>query len=237
MRIHKTTAWAITAIGLLAMGEVPSCFATTTQFNNNRTGWAAASSNLNTIDFNNLTAASDFAFQPSLTTGGVTFASFYSTFASNNVLIKNTENWGTGNYLLGPSQDQFGNYSLKITLPSARTSFGTDIMYNGSYASTFQVTLSSGATLTTATTLPNHTGPAFFGFTTDTAVTYLIFTPTYVASIEPRLVIDNVSFADAGGGAPVDPPVDTPEAATLALCGAGLLLFQALRRRGGMTPA
>ncbi|MEO7651457.1 MAG: hypothetical protein ABIZ80_13410 [Bryobacteraceae bacterium] len=230
MRIHKNVVSAITAIGLFTMGAAPACYATVVQFNNDRSGWVAASSNVTTIDFSSLTAAPDFAFQTSITTSGFTFASYYNTnVASNNVLIKNNEPWGTGNYLLGPAQDQFGLYTLKITFANPVTSFGSDIMYNGNYQSTFQVTLSTAEVLTTTTTMPDYTSRAFFGFTSDTPVSYLVFKPTYVFSTEPRIVLDNVSFGDAGGAT-----TETPEAATLLLCAAGLLLLNALRRRTPM---
>src|SRR5262245_8717597 len=228
MPIHRAVSWPIAVIGLFTMGSVPGCYATITSFTD-RPSWTAASSNITTIDFNNLTAQAGFPFSSTLTTGGVTFASFFNGFASNDIVIKNNENWGTGNYLLGPHQDSAGNYTFKITFPGSVTSFGTDIMYSGSYESTLLVTLSAGGNLTTTTTLPNHTGPAFFGFTTDTAISYVAFKPTYISGTENRLIIDNVSFGDAGGG---QPPIteETPETSTILLCAAGLLLIRALRR-------
>jgi hypothetical protein len=242
MQILKTVVCAITAIGLFtSMGVIPANAATITTFDDDRAGWLAASSGVTTIDFNNLAAAPNFSFQPSLTTAGVVFESFFSSFATNGVLVKNIEDWGTGNYILGPSQDQFNNYSFKITLPTGVTSFGVDLMYSSSYVSTFQVAVSTGDIRTTAATMANHTGPAFFGITSDTAINYLIFTPTYITSIEPRLIIDNVSFGTAGavggGGGGGDTTEETPEAATLLLCAGGLLLFHRMRRRSQANPA
>ncbi len=134
-------------------------------------------------------------------------------------------NWGTGGAILRGYADSYQGAlaHLHITLSTAATAWGTDLMLGGGTPGNFTVK-PNGADCTPACLAPTFALPtaAFFGMTSDTPFTFIdLFVPS---NAYPAL--DNFSTAMASAGTPPPPPGDgseTPEAATMVLCATGLL--------------
>jgi len=158
------------------------------------------------------------------TIGSVTFQGFdntASTQADLEVNWPNGSNWGSGAFLQGPAGNVFGQH-ITVTLPAGVFAVGTDIMSTdgtSSFAENPTVQLSTGPTVYNAQTLSGFASRGFIGFTSDTQISSITFVPA-----NDLLVLDNFST----GGQGVSP---TPEAASLILCGSGLLLMLRLFRR------
>jgi len=100
------------------------------------------------------------------------------------------------------------------------------MLYDGnagsSVADTITVKLSTGSTIYPALTISGFSSRSFIGFVSDTQIGSITFFPA--SDPGPHLILDNFS---TGGQAAVDP---APEAATMILCGGGLLLIGLVRR-------
>jgi hypothetical protein len=113
------------------------------------------------------------------------------------------------------------------TLPSGIFAVASNVMlYDGnagsSLADTITVQLSTDATVYSAQTLAGFSSRSFIGFVSDTQISSITFFPA--SDQNPHLVLDDFS---TGGQAAVS---QTPEAATMILCGGGLLLIGLIRR-------
>lgn len=188
-----------------------------------RNQWLTATSTVNTIDFETATANNG-----DVTIGAVDFQGYDNTASTQHDLqIFNGNYWGSGAILEGPPGSTAGQH-ITVTLPVGTFAVGSDVMQfepNGptSFAETVAAELSIDSTIYSAQTNSGFASRAFFGFvSTDTQITSITFFPAN--DIGAHLGLDNFS---TGGQAAVS---DTPEAATMILCGGGLLLIGLLRR-------
>jgi hypothetical protein len=196
---------SITATVIIALGVVGPASADLVVYSD-PAQFAAASTNMTGIDFENLAPSGRFSYYGdpgTLAIGGVTFTTNSPLFVQNN------NAYGTGAFL---SAQQSDPEIVNIVLPSGITAVGSD--YFSAYSTT--VTLSSGQSFV----IPGGTYPdlGFFGFTTDTAVSSIQLT---VAG--NGIDLDNFTFGQA-----------VPEPTTIALLTTGMLVVAGgplLRRR------
>ena len=155
-----------------------------------------------------------------LTTNGVQFTAPLSNYlyVADVNAVTPAYNWGSGASLLFGSTNEGGN--LVITLPSNTFNIGLDFMCESDTNATtgqpnpFTFTVNGGTTFTgTSLVRPNR---AFFGVTSDTAISTLTITMTNLATARALPIIDNVSF-----GVPL---VTVPEPSSLALVGIASLM-------------
>jgi hypothetical protein len=184
--------------------------------------WLTATSTVSTINFQGATANNG-----DVTIGAVDFQGFDNTASTQHDLqVLDVNYWASGAVLEGPAGNSFGQHVI-ATLPTGIFAVGSDIMlYDGnqglSDAQTITVKLSTDATIYNAQTISGFSGRAFIGFVSTTQIGSITFFPSNDPI--PHLVLDNFST----GGAAVDP---APEAATMLLCGSGVLLMVWLFRR------
>jgi hypothetical protein len=216
-------------IALIVLASMAAPAGATSILYTDRTTWEAATSGLVTITFEGLATSStpgNYSTSSGLTLNGVQFTaltppdSFF--LYTEDALGSSNYQWNSGDLLMGPNAGWGGGYIL-ATLPSGGVqSVGTDLMTHTPFGASVTVTLSTGEEFT-INTFSNPTR-AFAGFTSDTPITWIQFTPGSGFSL-----IDNFSY----GSAPADPVGETPEAETAVLAGAGLLsLFVARRLKG-----
>lgn len=227
MYFQKTRSYSFVT-ALVVSGCVPGSAAVVTF--TDRITWQSATSSVNTIAFEGIATqgAGPVQFNSGLTLGLDTFQGFDNTASTQGDLEVNwpNVNWLSGAFLEGPAANSNGQH-ITVTLPAGIFAVGSDIMlYDPNTPSSLgegiTVQLSTGATIYPATTNSGFTSRAFIGFTSDTPISSITFFP----SNDPagHLALDNFST----GGQPVSP---TPEAASMLLCGAGLLLMVGLLRR------
>ncbi len=101
------------------------------------------------------------------------------------------------------------------------TAFGVNLMTTGYAGQSFKITLSDGESFT-APTFANPT-PGFFGLTASAAITYIDFTLSGAPS-GTSMLLDNFEIGTVGAS-------PTPEAASFAMIGSGLIALTILRRR------
>jgi hypothetical protein len=185
--------------------------------------WLAATTNVSTIGFEGLTTNNG-----DLTIGAVDFQGFDNTASTQHDLqVFNGNYWGSGAVLEGPAGSSLGQHII-VTLPGGIFAVGSDVMQfepNGptSFAETVTAQLSIDSTIYSAQTNSGFASRAFIGFVSTNAQ---ISSITFFPANDPgaHLALDNFS---TGGQAAVDP---APEAATMILCGGGLLLIGLVRR-------
>jgi hypothetical protein len=189
-----------------------------------RNQWLTATSTVSTITFEGQTASGS----GELTISGVDFQGFDNGAETQHDLQVSSGNyWGSGDFLKGPAGSSLGQHII-VTLPGGVFAVGSDVMQfdpNGptSFAETVTAKLSIDSTIYSAQTNSGFTSRAFFGFvSTDTQITSITFFPANDPGA--HLGLDNFS---TGGQAAVS---QTPEAATMILCGGGLLLIGLVRR-------
>ena len=194
--------------------------------------WLTATSGVNTIGFEGIAGPGGIVQYnnpgDTLTIGSVSFQGQDHASSSNDMEVNNSisPNWGSGAVLEGPAGNGVGQH-LIATLPVGIFAVGSDIMlYDGnagsSVADTITVKLSIDSTTYPALTLSGFSSRGFIGFVSDTQIGSITFFPA--SDPGPHLILDNFS---TGGQAAVDP---APEAATMILCGGGLLLIGLVRR-------
>ena len=197
-----------------------------------RSSWLSAAGAVSTIDFEGLAAAGQVVQYNGIggnpdhvTIGSVSFQGFdhASTTTSLELEVNNSlPSWGTGAFLQGPGRFD-SNSRIVATLPGGVFAVGSDVYNNfgGSPDSeSVNVVLSTDPTVYPVNTLASLPSHAFIGFVSTTAIGTVTFFPQGPGNV----VIDNFST----GGAAVDP---APEAATMILCGSGVLLMVWLFRR------
>jgi len=215
------------ALALLISACVPA-LASVTVFTD-RNLWLAATSPITTLDFTGAVASN----------GEVTINSIdLQGFDHNNppsspdLQVFNGNYWGSGAVLEGPAGSTVGQHII-ATLPVGTFAVGSDIMQfepNGptSFAETITAQLSIDSTIYSAQTNNGFTSRAFIGFVSDTQISSITFFPAN--DNLAHLALDNFST----GGQAENP---APEAATMLMCGSGILLMVWLFRRSKSSAA
>ena len=204
-----------------------------------RTTWEAATSGRVDIDFSSLSLPlgyQSYGTSSGLTTGGVTIvgvldSSTYYLYALNPPSGAD-ENFGTGQLIRGPEY-RTTSY-LRISLPTATTSFGIDLMTAFPRAESFTIQLDGvdvGSVITT-----NSSTPTFFGVTTTGPISEVTIRLNSGTLNNTSGLFDNIGYGAAGSGGGGGGG-ETPEVATMLGAGSGLLLMRWMARRAVATPA
>ena len=224
---------------ILSLASLAS--ATVLQIYDSRANWEAATTGQANVDFAALGLAvggyTSYSTSGGLSLGGLTFvgveSSGYWLYAVNPT-AGSDQDFGSSTVI----KTQYGASAyLAITLPSATTSFGVDLMTAFPDAQTFRIELDSvdlRVDLFSTAARPTRT---FVGVTTDTAISQVRI---YLTSGNSGTValFDNFGYGAAGSsGGGGDPPGDTPEIATMLCVGSGLIAFRWARRRQVLTSA
>jgi hypothetical protein len=186
-------------------------------------------------------SASGFSSAGGLTTGGLTFVGVldlnqYFLWALNPPLNAG-ENFGSSTLIKGPEL-RTTSY-LSVTLPTATTSFGLDLMSFMPEAASFLIQL-DGIDVGIVITSQARPTRTFFGVTTDTPISQVRITLNSGFTNNTYGLFDNFAYGAAGtsggGGTGTDPgpTEETPEVATMVLLGTGLLMMRWLKRRQTM---
>ena len=236
MRMKSVVCSGLT-MTILALGSTASWGATITTFDT-RTSFTAATSSLTTLNFEGIApanAAQNFP-NPGLTTSGVTFStSGTGPFGSGVVTIYSAGlagmqspvlNTGTGAILVWGPPNQPGTAFLNAVLPAGTTAVGTDFWSQQPFISIVDITVNAAdATSQTFTVnTVNRPTASFMGFTSDVAITSLLFRSPQGQS---GLVVDNFSFGQSSTPGPVP---SVPEPITALLLCAGLIGIAGVKR-------
>jgi hypothetical protein len=212
----------------LLIGGCVSASASVTVFTD-RTLWTTATANVVNIDFEGIAAANavvQYDGSPDrLTIGSTTFQGFDQASSGLDLEVNNdiSPNWGTGAVLQGPAPFS-SNSRLVATVGAGIFAVGSDVFaLNGSDSDsgTVNMVLSIDGTVYHVNTIAGFSSHAFVGFVSDTAINSITFFPPS----PDRVIIDNF----ATGGQLASNPA--PEAATMIMCGSGILLMVWLFRR------
>jgi hypothetical protein len=228
--MNKSSYYSI-AIGVLLAAFSASAGATVVQYSD-RSNWAAAAGGALAItnhDFSALTPTNSdtgafYSNAAGLTDNSVNFVGFDNGSSGYDLKVVDDpfNNWGSGAFLQGPAR--FNSFSrIEVTFGAGVYSVGSDIMYRAASSAgsgSFNIVLSTGATIYSANTSGTFASRDFAGFISDTPITSIFF---YSQSPD-NAVLDN--FATAGQVAEA-----TPETATLLLCGTGLIVMVWICRR------
>jgi hypothetical protein len=218
------------AIFMLAL--VPAYSTTITTYGS-LTNWQAATSSYQTIDFEGLTPAgtiTPYAAGVSPTGTGVQFIGM-SGSTSIQVVDTSAFSWyndGTGDALMEDMSRPNGSSPvpyIHIVLPAAATALGMDLFTASPPGLSYTITV-AGTQYTVATNPQPNT--AFWGFTSDTAITSIDLTlhgTTYNGG--SHALLDNFRFGAAGGAGNMS---EAPEAGTYLLIGSGLIGLMLLRK-------
>jgi hypothetical protein len=246
----------LSSIAILALVAAATPLYSTTLEYSSRSTWAAAVSSITTTTFD--TAGGGYAppapgTPRNLAFGGITLDGIkYQAFdgaaetaltAINGGTAQPYYNWGSG-VILQANSYPGALAHLHMTLPSAVTAWGVDLMLNGASSGTFTIQVNGGAVCPAATcSAPTFSNPtrAFYGMTSDTPFSFVdLFYPgnTYGE-------IDNFSIATFSSGAgapgvpvaPEQPTGEIPEVATILLCATGLIGMAKSRKIRALTTA
>lgn len=165
------------------------------------------------ISFDSITAGNYSS--AGLTTDGVTFTGTDANGA--DLHVGTFAGWSDNQILMV----QNSNDTITITLPSNVFAFDLDLLItSGSGSLPFLISYNNGSVVNdssvNAVLLP---GSVFYGVTSATAITSITISPTFPSE---AMGIDNFDFGQAS---------PTPEAGTLLLIGAGLILMRLMNRR------
>lgn len=229
---------ACSFLAILALCVTAAHGATITVFNA-RPSFTTASGSLNTLNFEGIAPNNGFAEfpNPGLTTSGINFfTSGTGPFGSGIVTVLGAGlasmqspvlNTGTGAILSWGPPNQPGTAFLNAVLPPGITAVGTDFWAQQPFVAAVDITVNAvDATSQTFTVnTVNRPTPSFIGFTSDVAISSLLFrTPQG----QTGLVVDNFSLGQAST---TEPPVSqVPEPATALLLAGGLIGIAAVRK-------
>ena len=211
------------SLAAFALGLASNASATLVTYSD-RNEWLLQVNNVSTVDFTGPAPGgivyynTDTGYQ----SGGITFV---GTFSASNYLLFNKNagpseswyDWGSGAILVNSEYSASFPRSIRVTLPADQYAFGVDLMTGNDPGQTVTVRINGGAEFT----VPTFVRPtrAFFGVISDTPITQIeVFNPPPMA----YLMMDNFSIGQVNAA---PPPAETPEAATLLLCGSGLCLL------------
>lgn len=227
MRMRSIVCSGLTMISLTLCGNAQA--ATITMFDA-RPSFTAASSSLTTINFEGVVPAntSQNFPNPGLTTSGVTFSTsgtgpfgsgFVTVYSAGLAAMQSPVlNTGTGAILVWGPPNQPGTAFLNAALPAGTTAVGTDFWAQQPFISAVDITVTAAdATSQTFTVnTVNRPTASFIGFTSDAAITSLLFrTPQG----QTGLVVDNFSF----GQSSTEPFPSVPEPITAVLVCVGMM--------------
>src|SRR4030095_16987680 len=235
MRIRSVVCSGVTMTILVLYGTA-AWAATITSFDT-RPSFTGASSSLTTINYEGIVPAN--ALQnfpnPGLTTSAVTFSTsgtgpfgpgvvtvYGAGLAAMQSAVLNT---GTGAILVWGPPTQPGTAFLNAALPAGTTAVGTDFWAQQPFISAVDITVNAADATTQTFTVNTVNRPtaSFIGFTSDVAITSLLFrTPQG----QTGLVVDNFS---SGQSSSVPVPA-VPEPITALLVGVGMIGVAAVRK-------
>ena len=233
MRIYSTNSHLFIGSLLLA-GMSISASASVVQYTD-QVSFSAATSSITTIGFEGIAPTNGDANENGgLTIGGATFVGTDNQFNGADLAVEDApsgDNWGSGDYLVGPFFHSGGFSRIDVMLPSGIYAVGSNIMfkffngtnYTSGPASSFNIVLNGAGTIYTANTVAGYNSMAFTGFVSTTPITEITFYPQSPSS---NGVLDNFQFGQAASQ-----QSQTPETSTLLLCGAGLILVAVGWRR------
>jgi hypothetical protein len=232
------------SVGILLTGFRVPTRATVLEYTN-QSSFTTATSGVTTITFAGpgSNQVNSYSNSSGYVNDGATFVGYDNASGPSGYDLRNEDvmpDWGSGAYLDGPGFfSAAANAGITVTLPSNTFAIATNIMASGqnpgtgqpeSDAENFQIVLSTGPTVYTVASLAGYSNMAFVGFTSDTAITSITFSPQSTDHMD----LDNFEF----GQLATTESSATPEAGTSLLCGSGLLLLvRFLRRRRSLPQA
>lgn len=132
-----------------------------------------------------------------------------------------------GRSLQGPYySSQLPYFRVSFTSPLTAVGFSLGMYSLGGNLS-FITSAGDTATLTNLTA----NTPTFFGFTSNTAISYVDIYNSAGATMINRVQTGNLVVTGGGSGGGTGNPAETPEIASLLLCASGLCVFGAKRYR------
>jgi hypothetical protein len=217
-----------TLVLLLALATcLTTASAATVTTYNNKAAFDAALSNLQLIDFDDLTTSSaDYSTSSGLTAGDVNFLGLNDPSVPNYFLMayrgSGTYNWGSQTTLRLPYY--FSTSYQQVTFATPVTAAGFDAMTAVTTGGTFVITFTDDMNVApiqvaTSTTVGNRT---WIGFTSDTPFTSFKIHTLGRGPTGPQGMIDNFEAGAAG---------ETPEIATILMLGFGLIALRMAGRR------
>jgi len=188
------------------------------------TAWAAAASDVTTIDFN------EVGFEQYFGGGGYSNGDLTVTGSSSYLFgwgPPDSQNLGTGKYLIGAYSS---GATVTETFSGENQAAGTELgVYDASGTLDYDFTTEDGDSLSGNVSAVNGSW-LFVGAVADPGdwITSLTITlPTQLGEGFGNIAVDNTVYGDAGA-----PAVSTPEPGSLALLGSGMVgLAGVLRRR------
>jgi len=182
--------------------------------------WTAATSNVTTIDFNEVGFEQYYG-------GGYSNGDLTVTGSSNYLFgwgPPEAQDFGTGNYLIGAYDS---GATVTETFSGENQAAGTDLgLYDASGTLDYDFTTFNGASVTGSVNAVNGS-LSFVGIVADSGdwVTSLTITlPTQVGEGFGNIAVDNTSYGNSG-------TLSTPEPGSLALLGSGMIGVASLLRR------
>jgi hypothetical protein len=217
------------------LATASACAATVTTYTNPAT-WQGAASGILAINFEGLAPTNGLATYTGatgVTSSGVQFIG-YTSGGSSLVYVVDTNwssfyNFGTGGALMQDTDRPLATSPLPyihIVLPANITAFGMDLFTVSPTQLAYTITVAGTPYTVPTNALPNV---AFWGVTSDTPISTIdLKLQSAVFNGTSHALLDNFKFGTAQA---IDPPSETPEAATFLLIGSGLIGFVALKKR------
>ena len=207
----KTRAIFLLSLFTLAVMLTPAYSTTITTYSSQAT-WLAATTGVQTDNFEGLAPAGSFTMYPGgIFQNGVQFIGLAGQTGVMDTAMLSFYNFGTGEAGFVSNGGQ--PIDVHITLPNPVTAFGINLFTNPSAVAYTVTTLSTPSTVPTFTT-PT---PAFFGLTADSTFTTV---DLHLGSGNNYAFFDNFQFGTAQAAGD---PGQVPEPGTCLLIGTGLL--------------
>jgi len=216
-----------------ALLSVAPAFATVISTYSDLASWSAASTGVQTINFEGIAPFhGQVSVGPVETLAGVTFDGMQGSNPYGMYVIDTSGqsywNFGTNGALELPGTNLTPTPSFHIVLPAAVTSFSFNLMSASPNGVSFSVT-AGGSTFTVPTF--STPAPGFFGATFDAPVSTIDVTPLgVIPSNYTDPFLDNFGFG-AAAASQSGSDEDAPEAGTLMMIGSGLVGLTTITRR------